>query len=104
MLKEIRPPRHPALNHSEPLPDPWSTPMTQKAIAADQISEEPHGLENQAESSDYLNLLPPHQAIAQDLLEDELKLKVNLSDTVKDGLEKALAFLYWLEMEECTAN
>lgn len=99
MLKGLRPPRQPALHAPELLPDPWDTPTTdKKTITAEQICPQPDSFDLAA-SSECQRRLPAHQAIAQDLLEDELKLKANLSESLKDWLEKALALLYWLETE-----
>lgn len=96
MLKKLKSPCRLALADLDPLPDPWDTLSEEKAIAAHNLQQP--SLERMVSLSQ--KLLPAHRAIAQDLLADELKLKVHLSHSLKDWLDKALALLYWLEMKQ----
>lgn len=90
---------------SEPtIPDPWQTPIpvpkvnTIAVSPAQYFSKESNSLISPAGNPNAPKLAC-HQSTSEEiLLSDELKLTTNISDQIKQQLEKALGLLYWLRI------
>lgn len=80
--------------------DPWQIPSpvqrTNTVPETWHLSTEAHPLISPAGNPEAPRLIS-HQSTSEEiLLEEELKLKTNVSSLLKQQLEKALTLLYWL--------
>jgi hypothetical protein len=90
------PPRKPQL-----IPDPWEAPnptiQPKSTTNTWQIPIETHHLITAAGNPTLPRLVAAPTPI-QVLLQDEIKLRVDASSTLKTQLEKALTLLCWMEL------